>query len=172
MRLTTENSKSTKLYNLLFPIWFLIWIPSWLWLLLIPANYILDTAVTYFTLPKDENRWLFCKRHTWKVCLAGFFSDLVGSLILFVIGTFGWDLGVKWLKDAGYALYDNPFANPLALFICIFAIAVAGVLIYFIDRKILMRAGLALNQAKKSARWLAIITAPYLFLIPAGWIYG
>lgn len=174
MRLKTEKAKSIRLYNMIFPIWILIWLPSWLWLLLIPANYILDTVVTYFTLPKDENRWQFCMRNTWKICIAGFVSDLVGSVFLFVIGLcFLSSIETEWSWNISYALlYNNPFTNPVALAICIIAIAVAGFCIYLIDSWILVKAGLAMEQAKKSAKWLAIITAPYLFLIPASWIYG
>ena len=41
-----------------------------------------------------------------------------------------------------------------------------------IDSKILIRAGLTVEQAKRSAIWLAIITAPYMFMIPSGLLYN
>lgn len=39
------------------------------------------------------------------------------------------------------------------------------------DRSILKQNGLEETQAKKSALWMAIATAPYLFLIPTTLIY-
>ena len=40
------NSKGVfRLHNVIFPIWLLVWIPSWLWLFLIPANLLVDGLV-------------------------------------------------------------------------------------------------------------------------------
>ena len=39
------RKKEIRLYNLLFPIWmFFIW-PSVLWLILLPANFVIDSVV-------------------------------------------------------------------------------------------------------------------------------
>ena len=69
-------------YNVMFPLWMLIWFPSWLWLLLIPANYLIDRLVLWWSLGSAEDRQQFCRQHTWKICLAGFASDFAGSLLL------------------------------------------------------------------------------------------
>ena len=37
---------------------------------------------------------------------------------------------------------------------------------------ILIKAGLDIDQAKKSAIRLAVITAPYVYLIPSEWFYN
>ena len=34
-----------RLFNLLVPLWIMVWIPGWWWLLLIPANYLLDRFI-------------------------------------------------------------------------------------------------------------------------------
>ena len=50
-----KNTKGgTRIYNVLFPLWLLVWIPSPLWLILIPANYIIDRLVLKLSLPKDD----------------------------------------------------------------------------------------------------------------------
>ena len=46
-----RKKQSVTLYNILFPIWMLVWIPSPLWLLLIPLNFIIDYLVLYKSLP-------------------------------------------------------------------------------------------------------------------------
>ena len=56
--LSKELKNSTKLYNILLPLWFIIFIPSWLWLLLIPANYLIDRIVLKWSLGDLEDKGL------------------------------------------------------------------------------------------------------------------
>ena len=66
----------------------------------------------------------------------------------------------------------NPF-NSIASFLTIaVSVAVAGLLIFFIDRKILTKAGLDAEQARRSALRLAVITAPYLYFFPSQLMYN
>ncbi len=171
-----KSSRSATFYNVIFPVWLLIWIPSWLWLILIPVNYLIDRLVLLWSLKGQEDRNVFCRAHTWKICLAGFFSDFVGAALL---------LGIVELTDrlGGYPARDSfgfpvmqgimldPFSNPFSLLIVLAAVALAGLLIFLLDRWILTRAGLERAQAKASALKLALITAPYLFLLPIRWFY-
>ena len=53
-----ERKNSTKLYNILLPLWFIIFIPSWLWLLLIPANYLIDRIGLKWSLGDLEDKGL------------------------------------------------------------------------------------------------------------------
>lgn len=46
-----RHKQSITLYNILFPIWILVWIPSPLWLLLVPLNFAIDYLVLYKSLP-------------------------------------------------------------------------------------------------------------------------
>ena len=70
------------LYNLLLPFWVLIFVPSWLWLILIPLNYLLDRIVLRWSLGDMPDRGLFCRRHTWKLCLVGFMGDIIGAVFM------------------------------------------------------------------------------------------
>ena len=81
-----EKKKTVTLYNLLFPIWILVWLPTPLWLLIIPGNYLIDRLV--FTIsakkqkPKLEKK--FFRKHTWKLFLFGFLADFIGSILLLI----------------------------------------------------------------------------------------
>ena len=45
-----DRDNEKVLYNVLFPIWLLVFFPSYLWLILIPANYMIDRIVLRWSL--------------------------------------------------------------------------------------------------------------------------
>lgn len=159
-------------YNILLPIWLLVWWPSWLWLILIPANYLIDRLVLGWGLPDTVDHPTFCRQHTWKVCLAGFVADFVGAALLLV--AYGWlgSLSQDWWQEIGSDLAFNPFAHPMSLAFVLLAVALAAVCIYGLDRSILRRTGLDPQQAHNCALRLALVTAPYLFLMPSELLYS
>lgn len=167
-----EGKKRTKLYNILLPLWLIIFIPTWLWLVLIPANYLIDRIVLKWSLGDMEDKGLFCRKHNWKICIAGFLSDFAGAALLLIIALpLASAGGDGFIEDAAGGIMMNPFTNILSLIITIAAIALAALCIYLLDRKILVKAGLTMEQAKKAAIRLALITAPYLYLIPSELLY-
>lgn len=165
------NKKELKLYNVFFPLWFLVWIPSYLWLILIPLNYALDTAVTWFTLKDLEDRKSFCIRNTWKICIVGFACDFVGSLIMLGISELAFTIDEGPFSDAISASMTNPWSNPIAFAIAVVLIVLVAFMLYFFDKKVLIKAGLTVERAVRSAKWIAIITAPYMFLFPSDLLY-
>lgn len=169
-----RNNNEIRTYNVLFPLWFLIWLPSWLWLILIPLNYAIDTAVTWYTIRDLEDRKQFCLKNTWKICIVGFICDFVGSSILLGTNLIAAELyGTNAILDMiEEGTLMNPFANIPAFIVCTIALLVSAVLIYLIDNVILRRAGLETERAKHSAKWLAIVTAPYLFYFPSQFFYN
>ena len=164
------KNTTTKIYNILLPLWLLIFLPSYLWLALIPLNYIIDRVVLRWSLGDMPDKGLFCRKHTWKICLAGFLSDFAGALILLIISIPLAELNEK-LYDIGHAIMLDPFSNPAGLLIVVASIAVSAVCIYSLDKWILGRAGLDPEQVKRSALRLALITAPYLYLFPSRLLY-
>ncbi len=169
------TKSDNKIYNILLPIWLIIFFPSWLWLLLIPANYLIDRIVLMWSLGDMPEKGLFCRNHNWKICLAGFASDYAGAILLFALNQlmFGMNDDVNsFISKAADGLMLNPFSNVLSLVIVIAAIVLSAVCIYKLDKSILTKAGLDIDQAKKSAIRLAIITAPYVYLIPSEWFYN
>ena len=167
----TQNAKEIRLYNILFPIWLLIWIPSYLWLLLIPANYLIDRLVLSCSLRDDDARKELVRKNTWKVCIAGFAADLAGSLFLLAVYILIDRMNLPFEQAMENALGWNPFANLSGLIIVLLAVLISGILIFLMDRHILSKAGLDPAKAKKNALTMAVCTAPYLFLIPSSIIY-
>ena len=164
-----------KVYNILMPIWLLIFFPSWLWLILIPANYLIDRIVLRWSLGDMPEKGLFCRNHNWKICLAGFVSDFAGAFIMYLVSMIlvGWGGdGTSFFEKVGDAMMFNPFKNVLAILMVAVAIALSAWCIYKLDNSILVKAGLDMDQAKKSAIRLAVITAPYVYLIPSEWFYN
>lgn len=168
-----KTNKTMRLYNIILPIWLLVWFPSWLWLGLIPANYLIDYLVTYLSMKKlgIEDCRQKASKHSWKVCLIGFFSDFLGAAFL---------LGVLYLTDIilpneigesiSYGLSWMP--NLYSVVIILIAIAISGVLIYVLNRWMLKKdPELNMEQIRRIALNLAVFTAPYLFLIPSSLIY-
>lgn len=66
---------------------------------------------------------------------------------------------------------SDPFNSIAAFLMVAVSVAVAGLVIFLLDRKILAHAGLASDQAGKSALWIAVITAPYLYFVPSRLLY-
>ena len=169
-----NNTKSVKLYNILLPLWLLVFLPSYLWLILIPANYLIDRIVLRWSLGDMPDKGLFCRKHNWKICIAGFMSDFAGALLLFgaaMLCAAGGEKGISLLDDAAGSIMMNPFGNVLAFLVTAAAAALSGVCIYFLDKFILSKAGLDPGQVRRSAIRLALITAPYLFFFPTQFIY-
>ena len=120
------------------------------------------------------DKGLFCRKITWKICLAGFLGDFVGAIVLFFISSllngFGGD-GTSFLEKAGDAIMFDPFTNILAVMIIIAAIALSAVCFYNLDKRILGKTELEPEQIKRAAIRLALFTAPYLYLVPSRWFY-
>ena len=166
-----RTRRRPALYNVMFPLWMLIWFPSWLWLLLIPANYLIDRLVLWWSLGSAEDRQQFCRQHTWKICLAGFASDFAGSLLLLgaYLSLSSYDGG--WVQDIVWGLGFNPFSSVVGFLVTAAAIALSGACIYALDLRIIRKTGLSEDQSRHSALMLAVLTAPYLFLIPSQLLY-
>jgi len=168
------RKKETRFYNIILPFWLLVWFPSWLWLILIPLNYLIDLLVTTLAMKRvgvADYRKKALNR-TLEICLIGFLSDFIGAAFLllayYVIGQFKSDFASGIIYGLGWALYNNIFA----VIIVLIGIAIAGVSIYFLNVRVLRKdKELSIDQVKKIALYLAIFTAPYTFLIPTSLFY-
>ena len=170
------DRQAVTLYNLLLPIWLLVWWPSFLWIIIIPLNYVIDRGV--FTLsakkqkPDLENK--FFRKHTWKLWLFGFLSDFIGSILLLsplfieppkeIRGNYNKSAFGRFMN----AIQFNPFSYFPAFAYTVFAVLVAGAFIFLFDKMVLNKTGsLTREQAKSIALKMAIFTAPYLYLVPS-----
>ncbi len=168
--------KSTRLYNVMFPIWLLILFPI-SWIAVIPMNLLIDFLVMFITLRilKTGHTRLAIKKSLLPVWLFGFLSDFIGVGILFSSYLFGI---IPVLSESDLyndilgALAMNPFENIWALLWTLLATAASGVMIYILNRFVSFRK-LPLENKEKNilALSLAIFTAPYLFLLPTQIFY-
>lgn len=150
-----DPKKSVKLYNVLFPFWMLMLFPQ-VWLIVFPGNFIIDSIVFLVSLAvlkiADKKQWYW--HHIWKIFLFGMVSDLIGAAymlfmtIVFEIG----QMGDEW-------------------YLTLPALCISGALIFVFNYFITFRKTQA-PLRRKFALILAIVTAPYTFLIPSSWLYG
>ena len=168
------KNSDKRLYNVIFPIWLLVFFPSYLWLILIPAYYLIDRIVLRWSLGDMSDKNLFCRKNTWKICLAGFLGDFVGSIALFFASQLLSGLGGKrfsFLQMAGEGIMFDPFTNILAVLVVIAAIALSAVCIYKLDKSILGKTELDPEQIARAALRLVLFTAPYLKKNHRRWFY-
>ena len=170
--------RETRLYNVIFPIWILMFWPSPpVFLVTLFGNLAIDCAVVVLALLalRHPAKGAVLRRCWWKVWLYGFLSDVIGAVWL-TAGLFGaWALDADgtaagWVRDFAMAMTVNPFRYPLALAWTAVGVAIAGVCIYFFDRRVFRRIPeLDGRQSHTIALTLAIATAPWLFFIPIYW---
>ena len=166
--------KETKLYNVIFPIWLLLFFPPVI-LVTIVGNFIIDSLVIcicYFAFKLSDNLALktFYTGSIYKVWVFGFMSDLIGAAILFATGILGDSLGIPY--EIYSAINFDPFSNPVALAIIVFAMAVSALLIFLLNYKVTFKKLIADRHMRlKLALAIAIVTMPWTFLLPTKWFY-
>ena len=152
-----KPQKEVKLYNLLFPLWILLLFPH-AWLIVLPGNFAIDSAVLLITLwilkCNEKKRWY--KKYILLIFTFGLAADLVGAGVLWLSAY------LTSINNLGVAL-DSPILTIPAMLISAGLIFVFNYFITFRkeDKKMRLITSLV----------LAIITAPYTFLIPTSWLY-
>ena len=148
------RNKQVRLYNVLFPLWFLMIFPV-TWLIVLPGNFLIDSLVLIVTLRvlkiTDKKAWY--KRYILKIFGFGMLADVIGAAFLFLMMIL--------------EVYD--IRNELLLTIP--ALLISAGLIFVFNYFVTFR------RAEKKTRLrlaltFAIATAPYTSLIPTGWVYG
>lgn len=167
--------KQTRIYNVLFPIW-IIWLFPQALVFFIPGNLIIDCAVLFFTLLalKHPRKGAVVKKLWWKFWLLGFAADLVGTAwmllgwyVPLLIGQADTPFGAFWEDAMLSAHMLNPWTHPLTFAWTLGGVALAGVCIYFFDKRAMRKLDLLTQREKHViALSMAIVTAPWLFLIP------
>ncbi len=176
--------RNVRLYNVIFPIWLILFLPTWLWLIIIPVNLAVDCLVTWLTAKRlgvpDRKEVL---GHTWwRFWLFGFLADFIGGVWMLLglwgphfVGSvlLGHDSSGQlpawinaWENTVGH-ISHNAFANPAAFLWTLAGVAIAGVCIYLFDKRAMKHcSGLDDRQKRIVALAMAIVTAPWLFFIP------
>lgn len=166
--------KQLKLYNVIFPIWILLFIPPVIILSLL-GNFIIDSIVIIlvFYILKIENKTKYTKGTLYKKSILkiwgfGFLADFIGAVILFFI--FGMDL---LPIEISYSAVVNPFKDIWGFILSFFGILVAASGIYIFNYYITFKQTIPDQKLRmKIALSLAIITMPWTYLIPVDWMYS
>lgn len=159
-----RKNNSIRLYNVMFPIWFFYFFPQ-VWLVVLPVNFLVDSLVLWLSArhQKLDERLPLWKKHILPVWGIGFLSDLIGAGLIF--GIYSIAVEIPALVEA-----MNPHLFPGTTLISIPGVILAGVLIYWLNKKLTFRSS-SLDAAviHKLCLHLALFTAPYTMLIP---LYG
>ena len=127
--------RDEKLYNVLFPLWFLLLVPI-SWLIVIPANFVIDLlalllAMKLLRMPDIGKNLKSAVLKSW---LAGFAADLVGGGAMFLsvlAGEFLPDPVRSWVyHNITEAVMVNPFSSVGGFLWTAVCVALAGGIIY------------------------------------------
>ncbi len=114
--------KQMKLYNIIFPVWFLQFFPPVIFITL-AGNFIIDSLVLLvcfyvFKLADSQNNLkTFYNKSILKVWMFGFLADTIGAGILFVTGILGASFRLSY--DLISAINYDPFSHAEAVVIII-----------------------------------------------------
>ena len=154
--------REIKLYNVMFPIWMFIFLPTIVWLIILPVNFAVDSLVILLMFGRLglENRRELWKKSILRVWLFGFLSDFVGAGLTMALLVF--------FDHTASVSLEFPYGQLLVLP----GIILAGVFIYHLNRTFSFeKCGLDTEAIRKLSLALALFTAPYTMLWPIEWMY-
>ena len=148
------QNKPVRLYNVLFPLWFLMIFPV-MWLIVLPGNFLIDSLVLIISLRvlKIGERKSWYKRHILPIFGFGLLADVIGAAFLFLM-----------MVLEVYNFDNEPWLTIPAMLLSAGLIFVFNYFVTFRKAEQPIRLRLALT--------FAIVTAPYTFLVPSSWLYG
>ncbi|WP_297812294.1 hypothetical protein [uncultured Finegoldia sp.] len=172
------KKKTVKLYNLIFPVWAL-WLFPITWIAIVPANILVDFLVSLLALKliKVQKPMDVIKKSLAKTVVLGFVADIIPTAVLMTI-SFGINETrnsfSKWFyNNISIPVLNDYYETPWGILVMVMAVIFAGFLVYYFNRRFSFRnTDLTESQIKKVSMILAIITAPYLFLLPTGLFYN
>ena len=152
IRKTDVILNDVKLKSVSLPFWILMFVP-FMWLIILPANFLIDSLVLLISvkvLKLNDYKKVY-KDNILKIFLLGMASKIIGILALFVM---------TYILSSGKTGAELYYTIP-SLFISGTLIFVSNYLFTFnsIDKKLRFKLSLM----------LAILTAPYLLVLPISW---
>ena len=154
------EKNTIKFYNLIFPFFIMLLIPPYI-IVAIIGNLIIDAVIIISVLKLNYSYPMLESSTVKKTILKsfglGFSADIIGMIILIVL----------------YGLYEptiNYFRiwdNPLSIIVHFVVIGLTGVLIFYFNKFLFKRLPISETVVFRVALSMAIITAPWTFLIPA-----
>lgn len=156
----TKNKGSVCLYNLIFPIYFIMLVSPLMWLIMICGNFAIDSLVLLVALSILHLPRSIWKKSILRVFLFGFLSDLIGA---FVSSLLIWGF---WLIPGLSDLISFPILlEDIAL--SLVGVLVAAFCIYKFNRRFSFRkTKLNPDKIRKLSLTLCLVTTPYFMLVP------
>ena len=144
-----------KLYNMVFPLWLSLFLPPF-WLIVLPSNFIIDSLVflicmLVWKIPRKRYTYL---RYIFKIFCFGLLSDILASAFMLICGYF----------SSGSFRGDELYFTIPGLILAAVLIFMFNYFVTFKPMEKQLRFRLALT--------FAVVTAPYTFLVPSGWVAG
>ena len=166
--------KDIRLYNVIFPLWFFLFLPPVILITLI-GNFVIDSLVVVacffiFKLADIQKSLTeFYKGSILKVWILGFLADIIGASILFILGIlYPLELPTDVITGINY----DPFSNPAAVAVITIAMLVSAVFIFMFNYRITFSKQIDDKKLRaKVAITVALITMPWTFLLPTKWFY-
>ncbi|MFY9139228.1 MAG: hypothetical protein WBJ83_04285 [Thermacetogeniaceae bacterium] len=166
--------KDIRLYNVIFPLWFFLFLPPVILITLI-GNFVIDSLVVVacffiFKLADIQKSLTeFYKGSILKVWILGFLADIIGASILFILGILNpLELPTDLITGINY----DPFSNPAAVAVITIAMLVSAVFIFMFNYRITFSKQIDDKKLRaKVAITVALITMPWTFLLPTKWFY-
>lgn len=174
-----KNNSQTRLYNLIFPIW-ILWLIPLAWVVVLPANFIIDSLVVLLTLKclKIKDKKTIYRKTILKVWGFGFLSDFIGTAVMLIPILIDSNLSMDtpigrwWYENLTNSVSYNPLENIFAILWVSLAVLVAAWFIYLFNYKVsFKKLEIENSMKKKLALSLAVFTAPYLFYLPTAWFF-
>lgn len=174
--------KDVKLYNMIIPLYLVMYLSPVTFLVTIPGNFIIDSIVLIiFSLcffKRVDKR--FYLKTIWPVWILGFVADAMGIVPL-ILGSFVSHSYAKSLREDGiypvmkgiYSITNPPYDLNIYSYIFIgIVVFVSAVAIFLLDYFVSFRkAGLTNKQRLLAALAFAVFTAPYTLFLPSSLIY-
>lgn len=143
--------------------WMLPLIPSFYWLILLVVIFLMDSLVLYvwMKVKKIRKPLAVWRKSILKITLCGFAADLLSCYILLVFSLL--------LENA--LQFPNIYLNVGGFLYCAFGCLLSGLFIWLFNRFLTLRkTSLSLVQVKSAAVWIAVLTAPYILMVPVPWL--
>lgn len=171
--------KEIKIYNFILPPFMLFVFVPWLWLLSLAGNFVIDSIVVLIIsliIFKQFDLKLY-KSTILKVWGFGFFAYIVGVAYLFVVGIdMEYKRGDSFLEqiETGiyYAVNHSHFDSIYGVLFILSGVLLSAILIFLMNFFITLKnTMLTKTQRLIMSLSLAVLTAPYTFLLPKELFY-
>lgn len=161
--------QNPPLYSTALPLFLLLLKPA-SWLYILPLNLAVCALALHISLKSMEKAQLLrpmCKRELPLGWITGFAGDMAGAGLLLGLTSIPGAEGGAWAASVQGVL-ENPFRSTNSLLMVFIAIIVAAVVKYVLNLWVVFRkSGLDPREKRLLCVYMAMLTAPYTFLLPA-----